>query len=165
MPALKDIALRVAVLATLKDKVGAALAAARREQVDAMEDVGAAGVKVELGDGTKIATISLASGRVTMRVADRDEFQAWVAEHYPDEIETVTRVKPAFEDRLLTQAAGADMPVDIQTGALIPGVGMSHGAPYVMTRGLRRDAIEAAWRDGRINPLDYVELPQIAGTE
>jgi hypothetical protein len=161
MPALKEIALKVAVLATLADKVRAALADARTEQAEAMKDVGADGVKVELDDGTKVASISLASGRVTARVADEDDFMGWVTENHPDEIETVTRVKPGFADRLLTQAAGAGAPIDVTTGELIPGVGISVGAQYVSTRGLRRDVIEQAWRDGRINPLDYVELPQI----
>lgn len=160
---LKETALRVAVLATLTDKVKATLAQARREQADAMGEVGAAGVNVELADGRRVAKVALVAGRVSAQVADEKDLLEWVQANYPDQVETVVRVRDGFRQRLLTDAANKGAPVDPVTGEVVPGIGIRTGAPYVSTSGLQRDVIEAAWRDGSIQLLDFVELPAIEG--
>lgn len=163
MPQLKDAALKVAVLSVLADKVKAALMDAREEQAAAMKDVGADGVNVELPDGSRVAKITLVAGRSSARVADEEELMAWVGANHPGEIETVTRVRPAFVNQLLADTCAAGSPVDVDTGELIPGIGVTKGEPYISTSQKKPKLIEAAWRDGQINPLDYVELPQIEG--
>lgn len=164
MPALKDVALKVAVLSMLADKIKVALMDARSDQEAAMKDAGADGVNVELPDGQRVARVSLVAGRSSARVADEDDLLAWVRDNHPDELEHVpatTRVKPAFVNQLLADACATGTPIDVDTGELIPGIGVTKGEPYISTSQKRPKLIEAAWRDGVINPLDYVQLPQI----
>jgi hypothetical protein len=161
---LKEIALKVAVLSMLADKVKAALMDARSDQAAAMKDVGADGVNVELPDGQRVARVSLVAGRASARIADAGDFLKWVVQNHPEEIEIVPaheQVRPAFVNQLLADACATGQPVDVDTGELIPGIGVTKGEPYISTSQKRPKLIEAAWRDGQINPLDYVELPQI----
>lgn len=160
---LKDAALRVVVLSTLLDRVKTAWTQARADQAALMGEVGADGVNVELPDGTRVAKVALVDGRVSAQVADEDDFTAWVADRYPDQVQTVTTVKAAFRQRLLTDAADRGQPVDAETGEVIPGIGIRKGAPYVSTSSLQRDVIVEAWRHRQINPLDYVDVPAIEG--
>lgn len=163
MTDLQSIAERVAVLATLADKVKATLSEARQEQAKLLLELGASQVRVTLNDGTKIATVSLVDGRASARVADEPDFIAWVSANHPEHIEQVpatVRVNPAYRDQLLSDACGTGQAVDLETGQLVAGIGVTVGQPYVVAKKDAK-AIERAWRDGRINPLDYVELPQI----
>lgn len=67
-------------------------------------------------------------------VEDSAALQAWIEHNYPDEIETVTRVRPAFLSALIDRAAkcGAEMhlPIDIDGTTVIPGMSWREGGQF-----------------------------------
>lgn len=161
MPSLKDAALKVAVLSVLADKVKAALYEARAEQAAAMTEVGADGVNVLLPNGDRVARVALIEGRSTARVAHEQDFFQWVAANHRDQIEEILRVAPGYVNQILADACATGAPFDVDTGELIPGIGVTKGEPYIATSQKKPALIEAAWRNGIINPLDYIEVPRI----
>ncbi len=113
-------------------------------------------------DGSKLASISVAAGRTTARVADADAFLTWVFENHPSEIETVktTRVRPAYERAVLDSAKKAGVPVDA-TGEVVPGVEVGDGEPYLVTKladGAHERVLSAIQR-GAIQPLALPATP------
>lgn len=84
-------------------------------------------------DDEKLGTISLKQGVWSAEVTDEAAFVAWVAERYPDEVETVRVVRPAFAGKLRDEAKRATAPVVPDTGERIPGLVVEQGKPYVST--------------------------------
>lgn len=67
-----------------------------------------------------VGTIPLALTQDTVDVVDEAAYRAYVATRYPDEVETVTQVRPAFSKQLREQAAKRGVAVDDE-GTVIPG--------------------------------------------
>jgi hypothetical protein len=88
-----------------------------------------------LPDGTVAGAVTQAKGRVSARVVERDKFVAWVAMHYPGEVEevTATTVRPAFEKKLLDDCKRHGHPVDVD-GSEVAGVEVGVGDPYSITK-------------------------------
>ncbi|SFO60653.1 hypothetical protein [Amycolatopsis rubida] len=85
------VALRVAALKHLKDRIDDAYNAARAEQAEAMPK-GARWPVVSPLDGVKLGTVSKSDPKVTASVRDETAFGAWAAKHYPDDTEYAFRV-------------------------------------------------------------------------
>jgi acyl-CoA hydrolase len=146
---LKDKALRAAVLKALVDLVKDESDQARVELHEALDDTGAASVKVTLPSGEHVATVTLAGGKPTARVTDERAFLSWVQANHPSEVEQ--RVRDTYRKRLLDHAAQAKAPVD-ENGEVVPGVEITTGTAYVSQRFATggRDAIASAWRAGEL---------------
>lgn len=158
----RELALRAAVLEEVADRVAAAKTTARAELGDAMRADGIKTLTV-LADGEDIGTATMAKGRrtVTARVSDPDALLAWARVHHPDQVETVTRVRPTFEARVLQQSKAAGVPC--MDGVLdVPGVDVqiSEGQPGLrMTPGeTAPDVIGRMWARGVIDLRGLLEL-------
>lgn len=76
---------------------------------------------------------------------DDDAFLTWVQDNHPDEVETVVKVRRAFEThigRLLTVVDGVVIRKD--TGEVVPWAQPSTGQPYTSVRGPEKDAAVTA---------------------
>ncbi|HET6633477.1 MAG TPA: hypothetical protein VFH77_00465 [Streptomyces sp.] len=161
---MKELALREAELKTFADAVAAELKAVKAEMQTALEESGASQVPAVLDDGTKVATVSLSTPKPTASVVDEDAFTAWVEEHSPDNVQTVTQVRPAYRSALLadmTKARATEW-VDTESGEVheVPGVEIRTGRVTSHSVRLAKDgaeAIVAQWRDR----LAVLDLPQI----
>ncbi|MER5221863.1 hypothetical protein [Streptomyces flaveus] len=123
---LRDHATRVAVLRVLRDVVEAEYRATRREVLDGLRaaraELGLKSIRATLPDGTPIATITLIDPQPTVVIADEHAFLAWVAENHPDEVETLTQVRPHWQREFFARLAGLDAVTDPHTGEVIPGL-------------------------------------------
>jgi len=107
---------------------------AKAELLEACKVTGTRTLDVEDEDGTKLATVSKASGKAKAAVVDEEEFEAWVKANYPDAVTTVTVIDPDMKLRLLNAATAAGEPVDVETGEVIPGVEIKEGSVYITSR-------------------------------
>lgn len=122
-----------------------------------------------LPDGTIAGTLSQAKGRVRVSVTDRDKFVAWVAMHYPGEVEqvTTTSVRPSFEKKILDDCKRHGHPVDAR-GTEVAGVEVGVGEPYAMTKVAdgAEDAIASAYQSGQlVDALERFMRPAIEAGE
>lgn len=154
----ENTALRMTVLRVLVDELGKV----RTVENDTVKETWTVGDRLagKLPSGDVIGFVTVKKGSVSPAVTDREKFAAWVAEAHPEEIETVvpdpiTRVRPAYEKRLLDAAKKAGVPVDTSTGEEIPGVTVRQGDPIPAVT-LADDAVELvakAWRSGQLAEL------------
>ena len=152
MSDLKALAVRVAVLKALVDKVTAVDQAARVDLLTAMLDSGAEKATAELPDGTKVSSVSLCGGdKATARVVDDAAFFAWVKANRPDEIEE--KVRASYRKAVLDDLA--------KTGEEVPGVELGTSTPYVSNRFKTggKAAIEQAWAQGALTLPEVLALP------
>jgi hypothetical protein len=166
---VKDAAARAASLATLYDAIGAELKAAKAEVnaglVLAKEETGTRQIGAELPDGTLVAKITLVSPEPTATVADDKAFLAWVRQFHPNQVQLTVTVRPAFVDALLKEMTAAGVPrwCDKETGELhdVPGVVMQGRTAYqrMAFEKTGKDAIAAAWREGRLSLADLLGPP------
>jgi hypothetical protein len=158
MSDLKRLALRVATLKTLTDRIEEVDKDARTELLAAMQTVGADKVTPELPDGTKISSVSVAGGdKVTARVTDPEAFLRWVKENKPAEVEE--RVRDSYKKKLLDDLAAA--------GEEVPGVELGTSRAYLSNRFKTggKDAIAAAWTDGTLQLGEVLALPMAGGED
>jgi hypothetical protein len=130
---------RIAAVAALEQ-----VAKAARAQAAAIRDELETEARVELErDGiaptwrTDVATLSLATSKSAVVVADPKVWLAWVSDRYPTEVETVRTVRSAWQDQFLSRrvAAGADGDVvDASTGEVVPGVRLDMGGQPIGVR-------------------------------
>lgn len=75
-----------------------------------------------------IGTVSLPVSRETVYVTDEAALLAWVKVHYPEEVETQERVRPAFLGGLIgaVEPAG-DVACIPLTGTVVPGLAVREG--------------------------------------
>lgn len=150
-----DLAARFAVLKAITDRLKDAKAVADCE----IRDTWTTGDRLtaKLPDGTAVGSVTLAKGKTTARLVDQAAFEEWVKATHPERIETVTitRVDPAYTERLLSAARQLGEAVDGETGEIVPGIRVESGDPYPTTR-LGKDAgsaIARAWVDGDLAEL------------
>lgn len=86
-----------------------------------------------LPDGTKLAAVGHSDGRRSAKVIDEAAALAWAEQNYPEEVQTVRVVRPAFLKKLLDVAGS--LPVgpglDSSTGQELPFIQVSLGNPFV----------------------------------
>jgi hypothetical protein len=151
MSDMKELALNVAVLKALADKVAEAAAQARTALLQEMAATGAEKVTAQIGDH-KVASVSLVGGhKVTAVVVDEADLLAWVKQHRPEEIEE--RVRPAYRKALLDELGS--------NGEEVPGVELSLSTAYLSNRfaGDGKAAIAQAWTSGALALPEILALP------
>ncbi len=89
-----------------------------------------------LPDGTKIAAVGYSDGRMSARVTDEAAALEWCLNRYPDEVQTVQIIRPAFLKMLIDiakadDAKDGDKGVDPRTGEELPFIEVGRGKPYV----------------------------------
>lgn len=169
MSDLQELALEEAALKTLVDAVMDRLKAVKVSMQEALVADGIGKVDAKLPDGTKVATISRSDAKPAAVVTDDDAFLGWVRENSAHNItsKVVTEVRPAYRAALLAEmtAAGVAEWVDQETGVIhdIPGVEVR--ATRSLTHSVRpitggREAIAEAWRTGRLDHLNLLQITQ-----
>jgi hypothetical protein len=165
---LQALAIEEAALKTLADAVMDRLKEVKTAMQEALVETGASSVPAILPDGTKVATISRSDPKPTAVVTDDKAFLDWVRKYSPHNVTTklVTEVRPAYTTALLAEmtAAGAAVVADKETGVIEDVPGVEIRATRSLTHSVRptkdgREAIAAAWRDGK---LAHLNLPQLA---
>lgn len=158
----RELALRLAALTVIADRVEVEREATRAAIVDALDALGGDSVRAELPDGTRIGKVSITAPKPSARVLDEDALAGWVAETHPTEV--VWRVREAYRKVILDRAiAGPDgEAVDPSTGEIIPGIRFSERGRYPSMRfeSDGRATVEAAFAAGVI-PLDLTSTPAL----
>jgi hypothetical protein len=157
---LQEDATTVAVLKALRDMVDAEYEAARLRVFaglrEARADMGLKSMRVTLPDGTPVATVTLVDPRPAVGVVDEDTFTAWVAENYPDEVETRVRVRPSWQKQFISGLdTSSDQVTHVRTGKVITGLAVLP-APEPRSFSLRylpggTREITQAWRRGALD--------------
>jgi hypothetical protein len=133
-----------------------------------------------LPDGTKMASVGLSDGNVSVKVTDPAAALKWCIEKYPEEL--VEAVNPAFLKKLTEHAKAVgkvgDPGVDPHTGEMLPFIEVVKGNPFVRVttteEGVQRmealahgfaGMLEAAapapaggtikWADGKVTSPDW----------
>jgi hypothetical protein len=97
-----------------------------------------------LPDGTKMASVSRSDGNKSVKVTDEDAALEWCKRNHPEEIVTVTMIRPAYRTKLLDIAGS--LPVgskglDSATGEELPFIEVQQGSAYV-TVTTTKDGVE-----------------------
>jgi hypothetical protein len=112
-----------------------------RDQVRRWEDE----AKAELGDmvagdrraallaGYTIGTVTMCEGKRQFHVVDDRRLGEWVAERWPEQIETIVQVRPAFLNILAARALKHGALID-DDGEVCPWAELRRGEPYLMTK-------------------------------
>lgn len=120
----------------------------------------------ELPDGQRIGAVTYAKGRAAgAHVVDEAKLTAWVEENHPTEVETVTRIRPAYLAKLLADFGNTGGALNPKTGEFddVPGIEVGvDGDAYLMVKPDRDAAVlvRAAVASGA---LDVRELLQLEG--
>jgi hypothetical protein len=75
-------------------------------------------------------TVSCSVTHPTVQVVDEAKFREWVKLRYPHQIETVTRVFPAFQQKLLEEVAQRGDPPSSEDDEVIPGLAYDPGGAF-----------------------------------
>lgn len=124
---LKEDAITVAALRALRDIVDAEYETARLRVLtglhEARDKVGLKSMRVTLPDGTPVATVTLIDPKPATVIGNEAAFVAWVADHYPSEIETQVRVRPSWQRKFFSELdPSADPVIDPRTGEAVKGL-------------------------------------------
>lgn len=171
---IKDTAGRVAVLATLAERINDQLKLAKQdlagELATAHQEHGTKQIGAALPDGATVAKVSWVTPGAQAVVVDDAAFLAWVVKNRPDQVERrfVTDVREAYTKALLKEltAAGVTQWCDPETGELhdVPGVKIQGRAAYqrLTFEESGQQRVIDAWRAGDL--LGQV-MPELEGGE
>lgn len=160
---LKEATLRAAVGKLLREKIDEADKAGRvntlQQLIAAHDALGVKSVDVLLPDGAKVGTATLPTPKPGVAV-DESAFMDWVLAEHSGEV--VQAVRESFRRAALARLkiVGDDV-VDKSTGEVVSWAKVRPAVENPTSFTVRftddgRAAIEQAWQDGRLNPLDYV---------
>jgi hypothetical protein len=125
----RTAAAKLAVCKWIRDQVGKWEDEAKAE----LSDMVAGDRQAALLAGYKIGTVTMCEGKRGVRVIDENRLGEWVAARWPEQIQTVVQIHPAFmralADRTLKHGALID-----DDGEVCPWVELRHGEPYLMTK-------------------------------
>jgi hypothetical protein len=125
----RTAAAKLAVCKWIRSQVGKWEDEAKAE----LSDMVAGDRQAALLAGYKIGTVTMCEGKREFRVIDDNRLAEWVADRWPEQVEHIVQVRPAFL-RILADRA-------LRHGALIDNDGevclwaeLRHGEPYLMTK-------------------------------
>lgn len=160
---LKDAVRAVLIGKLLKELIAEADQAGRAEALAqllaANQNLGVKSVDIELPDSTKVGVATLTSPSAGISI-DEGAFVTWVKTEHPSEV--VQAVRESFRRAVRSRLRIADGKViDRTTGQIMPWASVRPPAPHPTSFSVRyadggREAIETAWRQGRLNPLDHL---------
>jgi len=147
-------AVRLGVLAALRDAVSGSYNQARKGLAASMEPGDRKTIR--LPDGTKLGAASLTEGRLSAKVTDNQALLSWVAANHPDEL--VQAIRESFLRKLLDDAKKHGAAVDVTSGEFIPGITVEDGDPYLTYRPLpdAGQIVASRWRE-----LAGLALPEL----
>jgi hypothetical protein len=163
---LHRLTLRALILRLLRDRIVEHEAANRAALSLAMGVGDRKTVQLPSDDeqDVPVGYATYAKGSTTAYVVDDAKFLAWVQANYPHEVETVSRVRPAFQRVVLdaSKKFGAPMAPD---GTLdVPGVYVRTGEPQLRIVPDKGDgaqlALIGAVRDDRTLLSDLLDVPE-----
>jgi hypothetical protein len=102
--------------------------------------------------GVKAGSVTYSVGKTQVTIADGTAFTAWVEQNYVTELELITRVRPAFQDKVLEWSKVAGQPMGPGGELDVPGVVFRQSDPTLIVRPSTENAAElwAAARDQAI---------------
>lgn len=153
-------------VALLKALIAAAEAELTRTETDTLLLADAVGVKTFT---TPFGQVTIGQKDAKPMVTDPTAFMAWVRDTYPTEVETIVRVRPAFQTAVL---GSIEWDKDLNefvhpaTGTFVPGIRWSEaGQPYVTwpssTEQKRTKAEAVAWFADRSQALLATMTPAL----
>ena len=125
----RTAAAKLAVCKWIRGQVGKWEAEAKAE----LSDMVAGDRQAALLAGYKIGTVTMCEGRREFRIVDDNRLAEWVAERWPDEVEHIVQVRPAFLQILLDRTLKYGALID-NNGDVCPWAELRHGEPYLMTK-------------------------------
>jgi hypothetical protein len=125
----RTAAAKLAVCKWIRGQVGKWEDEAKAE----LSDMVAGDRQAALLAGYKIGTVTMCEGKREFRVIDDNRLAEWVADRWPEQVEHVVQVRPAFL-RILTDRALKHGALIDNDGEVCPWAELRHGAPYVMTK-------------------------------
>jgi hypothetical protein len=157
----REVAVRVAALKALYDKVRAAYNAARADAVAALSPGDR--LHAALPDGADIGTVSVVDGKTTAKVTNQSALIEWVKANAPDEVVIVhvPQVRESYLGALLARCENVDgAAMHAKTGELLPGVRFETGEPYArVTQPADQQAMFLqAWRTGAAGTRGLMSL-------
>lgn len=161
----RDLALTIAALTILEERVKQARDDARVAILQALDDLGGDSVRAELPDGTRIGKVSVSAPKPSPRVTDEDKFTAWVAKEYPTEV--VWHVRDSFKKAVLDKMRPTDAgAVFLDTGEIVDGITFVERDPFASCRfdPEGRDKLADAMRSGHVR-IDLHQQQSITGGE
>lgn len=158
---LDELALRVAVLKDVQERVAAEYERARMALTKALGPHGrkVAVVDTELGD-YELATATVTKRRVQV---DTTALLPWVRDNYPTEVETetviVTKIRPAFLDQIKKASERAGYPCTPDGTMNPPGVSLAPGTLTVRPADGSADVLNHLWNTGALRPVSsFLEI-------
>jgi hypothetical protein len=157
----REVAVRVAALKALYDKVRAAYNAARADAVAALSPGDR--LHAALPDGADIGTVSVVDGKTTAKVTNQSALIEWVKANAPDEVVIVhvPQVRESYLGALLARCENVDgAAMHAKTGELLPGVRFETGEPYARVTQThdQQAAFVQAWRAGAAGTRGLMSL-------
>jgi len=149
----KEQAIRLLIIRVLRDLLKDA-DNAEREQVCREWSIGDR-IGAALGPGGEVAGhVLYKRGAVKAEISDPGAFHRWVEKNRPEEIETITRVRPAFAKAVLTRAQRLGTPVT-EDGEEIPGVSVLAKDPQVTVIPTEdaEELVRQAWQSGQLQAI------------
>jgi len=119
------------------------------------------------GEDVEVGHVRKDPGSKTASVVSMTELIDWCEANYPTEVEEyqpapVTRVRPAFLDKLLAQAKADGAAVDPRTGEVVPGIDVRQGDPKILVVGGKTNEAKAALVEAlRSDPYALQSLLQL----
>jgi len=136
MSDLQAAARRVVAAKLIGDVLKEEAEQARRSTLELMDQLGVERVRVTDESGANLGAVTIAAGRVSVRVVDERAFVAWVARNYPSELVQV--VRDSFKEKVFAavkkHAEQGDPTAVGPDGEVVPGLEVVHGTPYVTAR-------------------------------
>lgn len=136
MSDLQAAARRVAAAKLIGDVLKEEADQARKSTLELMDQLGVERVRVTDESGANLGAVTIAAGRVSVRVVDEQAFVAWVRRNHPSELVQV--VRDSFREKVFASAKAKVEPGDSTAvgpdGEVVPGLEVVHGTPYVTAR-------------------------------
>lgn len=158
---IKDRATRVAVLTALRDSIDEVIQGERYELtgelIELAEVFGVKALDIDLPNGVKVASASIATPEGKAVVKDERGFLNWVKENAPTEV--VETVRDTYQKALLSRLVPHDDgAVDTKSGVIVTGVMFKDSAPRLTVR-FKTDGREEIANAFNRNELDDVVRP------
>jgi hypothetical protein len=159
----KDLALELALTATIADAASEHKDYLRGQLAETFGEIGADSTRVEL-DGERIAKVALVTPADKPYIDDEAAFIAYAEANLPDAI--VKKVRESVQKAILEKCAPTPdgRAVDKTSGEIVDGVRFRKATPYVSTRFEKegRALLLAALRSGALtfNPVTTPQLPE-----
>lgn len=87
-----------------------------------------------LPDRTKLGAVTYSEGRRSVKLTDEDGALAWCERAHPEQVQTITIIRPAYRKKLLDVAGSLPVGskgVDPATGEELPFIEVQQGLPFI----------------------------------